>query len=147
MCHINLMEMRKCFSVAMERLADPGVALAGLLAEVAGFAGTTDLSEGDVARLAIVIEELASNALRHGQAHALSFDIAAGEDSVDIRFIDDGRRFDPAETGRFEGPDPQSGGGVGLQLVRSWCEPLVYRRTGKRNVLEARLRREKRAAD
>ena len=128
-------------------MSDPGVAIGGLLAEVAGFAGTTDLSEGDVARLAIVVEELASNALLHGQAHALSFDIAAGEDSVDIRLIDDGRRFDPAKTGRFEAPDPQTGGGVGLQLVRSWCEPLVYRRKGKSNVLEARLKRKNRSSD
>ena len=86
-------------------------------------------------------EELAANAARHGGASAVNVELSALDEGVSLRFEDDGAPFDPTARSGFVGPDPQTGGGVGLELVLRWCEALAYAREGATNRLDLRLRR------
>ena len=115
--------------------------LVALLADVDAFAAQNDLSVGDSARLAIAVEEVASNALRHGKARCLVIEIGIDADRMELTFEDDGTPFDPTEPMEFKGPNPNSGGGVGLEMVRSWSDSMVYRRQDRTNVLQLRVAR------
>lgn len=136
------MATRKRFSVEVLPNAEPGPVIIDLLAGAAEFAAVAKLAPRDSERLAIVIEELTSNCMRHG-ARACGLQVALTlsmePDSLKVLVIDDGMPFDPTARAPFRGPDPQTGGGVGLELVKTWCDQVVYRREGQTNRLELRL--------
>lgn len=133
--------MRKRLSVDFAPGADAHRALTALLADTAEFAVTARLASNSAERLAVVVEELVSNVARHGAAArsvALTVDLRAGHDGVALTVEDDGPAFDP--TGKaFAGPDQESGGGVGIELVRRWCDAMHYVRDGNRNRVELHL--------
>lgn len=136
--------MRKRLSAEFLPGEDPGPAIAKLLAEAAAFALIAKLAPTDRDRLAIIVEELASNAARHGMSARklrLTLDMSADERAIDIIIEDDGAPFDPTRRLGFSGPDPDTGGGVGLELVRAWCDRLAYSRDGATNRLILRLGR------
>lgn len=138
------MAMRKRFSVAMSLNVDASALIRQLLAETAAFAAEAKLAPRDRERLAIVIEELASNAARHGAGEGglqMAVTLSEQPEGIEITIDDDGAPFDPTARRLFSGPDPQTGGGVGLALVQAWCDPIVYLRDGQTNRLELRLAR------
>lgn len=133
--------MRKRLSAQFAPAADPRASLAVLLGEAADFAAEAELRAGTRDRLAVIIEELASNVARHGataQAVSLTIDLHVDQRSVMIVLQDDGPPFDPASRA-FTGPDPITGGGVGLELVARWCDGMAYTRHDNRNRLELHL--------
>lgn len=140
MCHTIPVAERKRFSVDIPSEPDGAEALASLLAATADFARATGLPSTTEARLAIIIEELASNAIRHGGAGTVTLSLSLTAGHIDIAFEDTGAPFDASQNSTFAGPDLETGGGVGLQLVRSWCDVLGYRRDENRNLLTAQLR-------
>ena len=94
-------------------------------------------------KVAIIVEELTANSLRHGNREKdvsllLSLDDRHGE--VQLRIEDDAPPFDPTERLEFAGPDPFSGGGIGLAIVRAWATDITYARDGDRNVLRMTIR-------
>jgi anti-sigma regulatory factor (Ser/Thr protein kinase) len=140
------MAARKCLSVRCWPGADPGEALVALIDGAAAFAEEAGLSTGAAQRLAIVIEELASNAARHGaggEGLRVSLELTDEGDGVAIVFEDDGVPFDPTTRPVFQGPDPITGGGVGIELVRAWCEGMVYQRVKSNNRLRLKLPRQR----
>ena len=93
--------------------------------------------------MALVVEELVSNAIRHGTANgaiAIDLTLTADEGEIALLLIDDGVAFDPTADRNFSGPDAESGGGVGLALVKAWANAFRYTRDGGRNLIELRLR-------
>jgi len=62
---------------------------------------------------------------------------------VTIEVEDDGAPFDPTVERSFTGPNPETGGGVGLALLRSWGGNLAYDRAEGRNHLSLTLRLER----
>ena len=133
---------RKRLSADFTPSMDPASAIAELIAATSEFAAEASLAPGEHERLAIIVEELASNAARHGSgARRMTVDLAAGKAAIEIVAEDDGTYFDPTSRKPFTGPDPVTGGGVGLELVRAWCEPLSYARAGGTNRLTMRLRK------
>ena len=143
MWHNTAMGAGKRFSARVSAGDDPAAASLGALAVAEDFASEAGLDARGGARLAVVVEELVSNAVRHGAqggSIAIDLELSAGDDEIGLSLIDDGVAFDPTVDRAFSGPDAETGGGVGLALVRAWANSLVYRRADGRNVVELRLR-------
>lgn len=133
------MPLRKRISAAFTPGADPGAAIARLLEETARFAALAKLAPREREKLAVIVEEVASNAARHGMGSSdirIGVELNASDGEIGIVIEDDGAAFDPtAAAADFAGPDPHSGGGVGLELVRTWCDSAAYTRDGATNRL------------
>ncbi len=96
------------------------------------------LDERARVKAAIIVEELVSNCLHHGGPDrdiALWVSLQDTGAGVDLRIEDDGQAFDPAAAPEFTGPDPQTGGGVGLAIVHTWGSNIAYSRSGNLNTL------------
>lgn len=94
-------------------------------------------------KVIIIVEELVANVLRHGGAgRDVSVWLLLCEEAGSIRLEleDDGAPFDPASVSNFSGPDPRTGGGIGLAFVRAWGEDIAYARSGERNTLKLVVR-------
>lgn len=143
MCHTIAMGAGKRFSARVSAGDDPAAASLAALAAAEDFASEAGLDARGGARLAVVVEELVSNAIRHGAANgaiAIDLTLTADEGEIALLLIDDGVAFDPTADRNFSGPDAESGGGVGLALVKAWAYGLAYTRDGGRNLIELRLR-------
>lgn len=137
------MGVGKRFSARVSAGDDPAAASLAALAAAEEFAHAAGLDARGGARLAVVVEELVSNAVRHGRADdaiEIGLAMAIVQGGVDLVLEDDGVAFDPTEPRAFNGPDPDTGGGVGLALVRAWADSLRYARESGRNRLELLLR-------
>ena len=143
MCHTIAMGAGKRFSARVSAGDDPAAASLAALAAAEDFAHEAGLDARGGARLAVVVEELVSNAIRHGAeggAIAIDLTLEAGEGEIALALIDDGVAFDPTAERNFTGPDAETGGGVGLALVKAWANAFRYTRDGGRNLIELRLR-------
>lgn len=130
----------KRFSAEIADGEGPAAALAAAQRAVDGFAATENLESRDAARLSVVIEEVLANSIRHGGARRVSFDLESRPGAVAIVLLDDGQPFDPTAPRAFDGPDEQTGGGVGLALLNAWGRELRYSRGQGRNRLALELR-------
>ena len=130
------------FSTTLQAGADAAPAILAALEVTERFAARASLAPTAAARLSILVEELVSNALRHGGDNsAITFDLALSmaEQCVQLELSDDGPAFDPTAERQFDGPHPASGGGVGLALIRSWARQLHYTRNGEFNRIRLTL--------
>lgn len=134
------MAATKRFSARAEGGDDAEPTLCAAIAAAHDFAGEAGLDPRLAARLAIVVEELVSNVLRHGAAAAIDMLLERHEGTVRLVLEDDGARFDLRDALAAPGPDPVSGGGVGLEMVKAWANIRVYVREGNANRLELELR-------
>lgn len=94
-------------------------------------------------KLAILVEELVTNALRHGgkfQDLALLLVLQEDGEAVMLKIEDDGPPFDPLTVPPVTGPDPETGGGIGLAIVQAWGEEPTYSRNDAGNLLTLTLR-------
>lgn len=137
------MEGDKRFSARVAEGDDAGPAIVCALQATAEFVAAASVPEPLAARLLVCVEELVSNALRHGSVGGAAVDLelvlrarAAG---VELSLSDNGVAFDPTSCRDFTGPDRQTGGGVGLELVRRWSHEMLYARTDGRNDLRLLL--------
>lgn len=101
--------------------------------------------EGVRLRLALVVEELVSNALRHGAAAELRLCLRALDGGgVQLGMSDDGVAFDPRidrpEDPRDTDPLARAAGGLGWPLVLHYCRIDGYRRSAGRNHLRLHFR-------
>lgn len=98
----------------------------------------------------LIVEELASNAIRYGGAdgvdvgqHELSVNIGIDGDLLALEFRDQGEPFDPLSAAA---PDLDADildrplGGLGLYLIRQIAESTHYQRVDDCNVLRVSLR-------
>jgi anti-sigma regulatory factor (Ser/Thr protein kinase) len=137
------MGVGKRFSASVSAGDDPAVASLAALIAAEDFATQAELGSRERARLAVVVEELVSNAVRHGAAGgAITIELAldAADGQVALVLEDDGLAFDPTIERAFSGPDAETGGGVGLALVRAWANAFRYSRRAGRNRVELQLR-------
>ena len=99
------------------------------------------LNEDELARLCIIIEELVANLYDHGgltEIDKVELSLGSELDGIRIIIADSGKPFDPrsAPTGRKQ---PERGGGVGIDIVRSWAQFVAYDVTAEGNRLELLL--------
>jgi anti-sigma regulatory factor (Ser/Thr protein kinase) len=116
-----------------------------LTAQLAQFCRANDLG-GDVEfELNLVLEELFTNAVRHGGCEgmkpAAQIRLQSDPDGVSVEFADRGIAFDPLGAAL---PDltvelaNRKAGGLGIHLVRQIMQDLQYRRAGEWNRLTMR---------
>lgn len=129
------MEGDKRFSARVAQRQDPGPVIAGAARAAEAFASACAITEAVAAKLLVCVEELVSNALRHGGAAEIELELRSGAEGIEIVLRDDGAAFDPSSRAQFDGPDRLSGGGVGLELVRRWSREMAYSREEGRNAL------------
>lgn len=132
------MNRRDSYSNRMACTLRGSDAIAGATDAARAFGEAQGLSDRELARLCIVIEELVANLYDHGGL--------TGSDEVDLSFfgeprciritlVDPGSPFDP----RSEPPGgeiPQRGGGAGIEIVRAWAQITGYAVTAEGNRLE-----------
>jgi serine/threonine-protein kinase RsbW len=120
--------------------------LGRLAEEIAWFCEENALATDVEFDLNLVMEELFTNAVRHGgcegMKEAARVKLELREDGVEAEFSDRGREFDPATapSPNLDAPlDERAGGGMGLHLVRRTVGELAYQRSGGWN--HVRMRR------
>ncbi len=107
-------------------------AFAGAFARDCGFA------DDERARLLIILEELFTNVVAHGNAQCVAAALGWSRDRLTIDLVDDGRPFDPLA---HPGPDLDAPGeerpigGLGIAIARALVDKARYRRQGSRNHL------------
>jgi anti-sigma regulatory factor (Ser/Thr protein kinase) len=105
------------------------------------------LVDEDANAIHVVLDEILSNAIRHGLAGAASHDIAVtlelADGEIRIEVEDDGAAYDPtqAPAPRLEGTlEERTQGGLGMAFVRGLTDSIEYRRIAGRNRLMMRRR-------
>ncbi|WP_299193588.1 ATP-binding protein [uncultured Erythrobacter sp.] len=137
------MDRRRRFSAFVASGRDPRSTILQALQFAREFLPESCLDERARVKAAIIIEELVSNSLRYGgQANDLSLWLSLDDtgDAVVLELEDDGAPFDPTCEDSFAGPNPETGGGIGLAIVRAWGEDLTYARRSDRNCLQLTIR-------
>jgi serine/threonine-protein kinase RsbW len=107
------------------------------------FARRCHLPDPERARLLIILEELFTNAVRHGypdgaQEGRIEVALAAKPGHIEIAFSDDGEPFDPltqVSPDFGQPPAERPAGGLGLHILRSLVDEARYRREAGRNHL------------
>jgi serine/threonine-protein kinase RsbW len=105
------------------------------------------LSDDVVLDLRLVAEEIVTNVGKYGHdvggEHFVRVGLALRDGELTLRFVDDGRVFDPlsAPPADLDGPpEARPIGSLGLHLVRSLVDAAAYERVGVENVLTLRRR-------
>jgi anti-sigma regulatory factor (Ser/Thr protein kinase) len=95
--------------------------------------------EQELFRLALMLEESASNIVNYGlrgdpeQKFSVTVEYVNHELSIELR--DRGPEFDPTRAVEIRKPDDERPGGLGLHLVRHYADQMLYRREAGENVL------------
>jgi serine/threonine-protein kinase RsbW len=120
--------------------------LATLIDEASAFLESQSLSGTALYKANLVMEEVLTNIVKYGfedsTEHEIKVLLTVDEDSLAIRFEDDGREFDPLAV-----PPPvmkksledTNEGGLGVYLVRKSVDSIEYRRDQSRNILQTRI--------
>ena len=115
---------------------------------VIAFLQSEGLSREVIDTMHLALDELVANVIRwgydDGQEHQVH--VKASVDATQVRVVieDDGRPFDPSSI-----PPPdilralehRSEGGLGIHLVRTMVNEVIYERVGGRNVVEVKVAR------
>lgn len=137
------MDDRRRFSAFVPKGQDPRCAILQALEFTREFLTGRNLDPRLEAKVAIIVEELVANVLRHGASGrdvSLWLQLCEENGSIRLDMEDDGAPFDPTITSAFTGPDPRTGGGIGLAFVLAWGEDIAYARKGERNTLSLMVR-------
>ena len=105
------------------------------------FATSQWLTDEELARLCIIVEELVANLYDHGgltDEDEVELSFASEPAGIGVTIIDPGDPFDPWTAPR-NAERPERGGGVGIDIIRAWAQPVDYRVTAEGNRLELLL--------
>jgi anti-sigma regulatory factor (Ser/Thr protein kinase) len=116
--------------------------IARLAHAVEGFGTAHRLVEDDLYSIQLLLDEIVINIIKHGYAwapgRAIDVNLAIEGDLVTIRVEDDAPPFDPTKTPapNLDLPiEERQIGGLGVHIVRSLAESMMYARVAGRNVL------------
>jgi serine/threonine-protein kinase RsbW len=120
------------------------------LAFVSEFAAANELTERDLLRLQLVVEELFTNTIMHGYGNEcdepIEISLRAAPGEVRVRYEDEAHTYDPARTlaeahEKVTGPVEQRPiGHLGVHLVAAIVDDMRYARVGRRNRLQIVMR-------
>ena len=105
------------------------------------FGDIQGLTDEEIARLCIVVEEWVSNLFEHGGLTGkaeIELTFSSETDGIRIIISDSSRPFDPREFPRTV-LQPERGGGAGIHIIRAWAELVAYDSTAEGNRLELML--------
>ena len=110
-------------------------------AKARAFGNAQWLTEDELARLCIVVEEWIANLYDHGglsETDEVELSLVTEPDGIRIAVVDPGPPFDPREIpAKVE--RPERGGGAGIGIMRAWAQFVSYEATAKGNRLELLL--------
>ncbi len=99
-----------------------------------------------VGQVRLIVEELASNALHHGECAArglpLRLRVSVDQEALVLELCEHGRAFDPVRAAMpalAAGIEARPVGGLGLFLVQQLADELDYRREGDTNIVRVTL--------
>lgn len=133
------MDRKRQFSAFVASGGDPRPSIVGSLEFAREYLVSTNLDERLRVKAMVVIEELVSNCLRYGSVAAdisMQFSLEQAGDTLIFELEDNGPPFDPTCDTKIAGPDPKTGGSVGLAIVRAWAADMRYARCGGSNALK-----------
>jgi anti-sigma regulatory factor (Ser/Thr protein kinase) len=138
--------MTRKMSVVLEnRLEELGV----LTQMLQAFLRPYPMSSGQQYALELSLEEIFVNIVSYAHAddemHAIHFKVAVDEDAVTMKFIDDGRPFNPLAAERNKADDPlmeRGEGGLGINFVRQMRDMMEYQRKDEQNILRLWFQRD-----
>ena len=136
------MNAKNSFSAYLAQGCPPHSTILEALRFAREFLAQSCLGEGVRVKASVIIEELISNSLQYGGAHkdiSLCLTLVEQNGALIVKLEDDGPAFDPSDDSNFCGPDPETGGGVGLAVVRNWANEMTYNRSENLNVLQLLL--------
>ncbi len=120
--------------------------LAALMNQASTFLESESLPEAAVYKAHLVLEEVLTNIIKYAfedaAEHEISVVLAVNDIDLMIRFVDDGREFDPLAVPlpvMKESIQEITVGGLGVHLVRNSVNSMEYRREQAKNVLETRI--------
>jgi serine/threonine-protein kinase RsbW len=120
--------------------------LAALIDKASAFLESQSLPGPAFYKANLVLEEVLTNIVKYAFAdaseHEISVLIAVNDDDLMIRFVDDGREFDPLDVlppAMKESLEESSEGGLGVYLVRKSVNSIEYYRDQSKNVLETKI--------
>jgi len=96
------------------------------------------LTDEELARLCIVVEELVANLYDHGgltEQDNVELSLVVDPKGIRVSMIDLGAPFDPWTASR-KVVRPERGGGVGIDIIRAWAHFISYRTSTEGNRLE-----------
>jgi serine/threonine-protein kinase RsbW len=112
--------------------------LARLVAFAEAFASDCGFADDERARLLIILEELFTNVVAHGNAQSVTATLGLSRGRLTIDFVDDGQPFDPLTHSplNLDAPGEERPiGGLGIAILRALVDKARYRRQGCRNHL------------
>ena len=121
----------RSFPVAQEGIRAASAFLDDALAQVADLAPL-------VAPLHVILDEIASNIVRHSGASGFEVDIEISETNVKLTFVDDGKPYDPlshVDPDTSAHPKQRAIGGLGILMVKKLADSISYAREHNRNFL------------
>ena len=136
------MEHKRRFSAFVAKDCNCAPTIRQALQFARDFLAVDDFDPRLEVKLAIVVEELVTNALHHGgkgQAFTLSLELAVEEGVIRLSMEDNGPVFNPLAVPPVKGPDPKTGGGIGLAIVHAWAMESSYSREPGLNLLRLSL--------
>ncbi len=100
-------------------------------------------------RLTLALDEIVANVIRHGfddkREHEIGVRVTVDPDVVTATVEDDGVPYDPRDAPQPDldaPPDERQPGGLGMHLVRSTMDEVLYRRNDGRNILTMKTSRQ-----
>lgn len=120
---------------------------------VEAFCARHGIAERDVARLALVVEELFTNSVKHGYGREcdelIEIALAAEPACINVHYQDAAGPYDPlqalsaARLRLFAPAEQRPIGGLGLQLVTGLTDAARYSREAGHNRLQLRVDRQR----
>ncbi len=109
---------------------------------LARFAESGSIPASELRQIGVIIEELFSNIVRFAyddnKDHEVEIGLTRKEESIIIKIVDDGIPFNPLNYQNRPITDPASSetGGMGLTLIQTFSDSIVYNRANQKNLLE-----------
>lgn len=116
-----------------------------VLAELTAWCEANALPEETLYELKIIVDEVASNIIRHGfqdgTSHSFQLDLSLSGGDVSIDVVDEGVHFNPLIIPPPDLSRPieeRRPGGLGIYMVKNLVDDLEYRRENGKNFLTLR---------
>jgi anti-sigma regulatory factor (Ser/Thr protein kinase) len=120
--------------------------LAALIDKASAFLESQSLPGPAFYKANLVLEEVLTNIIKYAfedvSEHEISVLLSVNDADLMIRFVDDGREFDPLDVpppAMKESLEESSEGGLGVYLVRKSVNSIEYYRDQSKNVLETKI--------